>query len=573
MGSLNPLRFPFSQWQMTNCKMENGKCLRLRYNARGVSASGSEALPAFIFCGELMFERYTEKARRVIFFARYEASQFGAPAIEPEHLLLGLMREDKTLTGRFFPRAQVSIESIRKEIEGRTLLRDKISTSVELPLAPETKRVLAYAHEESDRLQHRHIGTEHLLLGLLREERSMAAEILYERGLRLNAVRDEIARQSGADSRNSQKKDTPHLIEFSRDLTEDATNDKLDPLIGREAEIERVVQILCRRTKNNPVLIGEPGVGKTASVEGLAQRIVRSEVPSFLENKRILSLDLSLIVAGTKYRGQFEERLKQIMRELIDNPHYIVFIDELHTLVGAGSAEGSLDAANILKPALSRGELQCIGTTTPAEFRKSIEKDRSLERRFQAVKVPPPSEEEAVEILAGVRERYESFHQVHYTDDALEAAVRQSTRYIPDRFLPDKAIDVIDEAGARVKLRVRSEQGNLEDWSASIGDWSRATASAERLLAAGDSADQDTFVAAEVTRDDIEEVIARWTGIPVTSLKEEDTQKLLRIEPQLHSRVVSQRPGIAALARDIRRSRARLKKTLRQVELILIIVT
>src|SRR5438876_3717267 len=510
-----------------------------------------------------MFERYTEKARRVIFFARYEASQFGAPAIEPEHLLLGLMREDKTLAGRFFPRAQITIESIRREIEGRTILRERIPTSVELPLAPETKRVLHFSHDESDRLQHRHIGTEHLLLGLLREERSMAAQILFERGLRLAAVRDEIARQSGADARH--RKDIPHLLEFSRDLTEDANNDRLDPLIGRDGEIERVVQILCRRTKNNPVLIGEPGVGKTAIVEGLAQRIVRGEVPSFLENKRILSLDISLIVAGTKYRGQFEERLKQIMRELIDNPQYIVFIDELHTLVGAGSAEGSLDAANILKPALSRGEIQCIGATTPAEFRKSIEKDRSLVRRFQAVKVPPPSEDEAIEILDGVRERYETFHQVRYTADALEAAVYQSNRYIPDRFLPDKAIDVIDEAGARVKLRVRSEQGNLEDWSASIGDWSRATASAERLLAAGDSADQDTFVAAEVTRDDIEEVIARWTGIPATSLKEEDTQKLLRIESELHRRVVSQRPAISALARAIRRSRAGLKNLLRPV--------
>ncbi|HEY6071322.1 MAG TPA: ATP-dependent Clp protease ATP-binding subunit [Chthoniobacterales bacterium] len=507
-----------------------------------------------------MFERYTEKARRVIFFARYEASQFGAPAIEPEHLLLGLMREDKTLTGRFFPRAQVSIESIRKEIEGRTLLREKISTSVELPLAPETKRVLAYAHEESDRLQHRHIGTEHLLLGLLREDRSMAAEILYERGLRLNAVRDEIARQSGADARGSQKKDTPHLVEFSRDLTEDATNDKLDPLIGREAEIERVVQILCRRTKNNPVLIGEPGVGKTAIVEGLAQRIVRGDVPSFLENKRILSLDLSLIVAGTKYRGQFEERLKQIMRELVENPQYIVFIDELHTLVGAGSAEGSLDAANILKPALSRGELQCIGATTPAEFRKSIEKDRSLERRFQAVKVPPPSEEEAVEILDGVRERYESFHQVHYTNDALQAAVYQSHRYIPDRFLPDKAIDVIDEAGARVKLRVRREQGNLADWN-EISDWSREPGDA----GVQEDRNEDELVSAKVTRDDVEEVIARWTGIPVTSLKEEETQKLLRIEAELHQRVVSQRPAISALARAIRRSRAGLKNPLRPV--------
>ncbi|MCA1849894.1 MAG: AAA family ATPase, partial [Acidobacteria bacterium] len=346
-----------------------------------------------------MFERYTEKARRVIFFARYEASQFGAPAIEPEHLLLGLMREDKTLTARFLARAQASIDAIRKEVEGRTLMREKISTSVELPLAPETKRVLAYAYEESDRLQHRHIGTEHLLLGLLREERSMAAAILYEKGLRLQAVRDEIARATGVDPRSSQKKDTPHLAEFSRDLTEDAQNDRLDPLVGREAEIERVVQILCRRTKNNPVLIGEPGVGKTAIVEGLAQRIVRGDIPSFLENKKILALDLSLIVAGTKYRGQFEERLKQIMRELVENPQYIVFIDELHTLVGAGSAEGSLDAANILKPALSRGEIQCIGATTPAEFRKSIEKDRSLERRFQAVKVPPPNEAEAVLIL------------------------------------------------------------------------------------------------------------------------------------------------------------------------------
>jgi len=510
-----------------------------------------------------MFERYTEKARRVIFFARYEASQFGAPAIEPEHLLLGLMREDKTLTGRFFPRAQITIEAIRREIESRTLLRERIPTSVELPLAPETKRVLHYSHEESDRLQHRHIGTEHLLLGLLREERSMAAQILFDRGLRLAAVRDEIARQTGADAR--QRKDIPHLLEFSRDLTEDAHNDRLDPLIGRDPEIERLIQILCRRTKNNPVLIGEPGVGKTAIVEGLAQRIVAGEVPSFLENKRILSLDISLIVAGTKYRGQFEERLKQIMRELIDNPQYIVFIDELHTLVGAGSAEGSLDAANILKPALSRGEIQCIGATTPAEFRKSIEKDRSLERRFQAVKVPPPSEDEAVAILGGVRERYESFHQVHYTDEALEAAVRQSTRYIPDRFLPDKAIDVIDEAGARVKLRVRAEQGNLDALMAPLSEWERATYGRAQAPITDDDEDDDQIVMGEVTRTDIEEVIARWTGIPIVSLKEEESKKLLRIEAELHKRVISQRPAISALARAIRRSRAGLKNPHRPV--------
>ncbi|MBV9926531.1 MAG: ATP-dependent Clp protease ATP-binding subunit [Acidobacteria bacterium] len=511
-----------------------------------------------------MFERYTEKARRVIFFARYEASQFGAPAIEPEHLLLGLMREDKTLTARFLARAQTSLEAIRKEIEGRAPLREKISTSVELPLAPETKRVLAFAHEESDRLQHRHIGTEHLLLGLLREERSMAAEILYERGLRLNAVREEVSRQSGNDPRAAQKKETPHLAEFSRDLTEDAANDKLDPLVGREGEIERVVQILCRRTKNNPVLIGEPGVGKTAIVEGLAQRIVRGDVPSFLENKRILSLDLSLIVAGTKYRGQFEERLKQIMRELVENPQYVVFIDELHTLVGAGSAEGSLDAANILKPALSRGEIQCIGATTPAEFRKSIEKDRSLERRFQAVKVPPPSEEEAVSILDGVRERYEAFHQVRYTDDAIEAAVYQSNRYIPDRFLPDKAIDVIDEAGARVKLRERRHAAPRESYyderdRTAAGGFYRPALNSSPLV------EEEDLIMVEVTKDDIEDVIARWTGIPITSLKEEETQKLLRIEDELRNRVIAQRPAISALARSIRRSRAGLKNPHRPV--------
>src|SRR3989454_3554717 len=483
-----------------------------------------------------MFERYTEKARRVIFFARYEASQFGAHAIEPEHLLLGLMREDKTLTGRFFPRAQISIESIRKEIEGRTLLREKISTSVELPLAPETKRVLAFAHEESDRLQHRHIGTEHLLLGLLREERSMAAEILYERGLRLNAVRDEIARQSGHDARGSQKKDTPHLIEFSRDLTDDAANDKLDPLIGREPEIERLVQILCRRTKNNPVLIGEPGGGKTAIVEGLAQRIVSGNVPSFLENKRILSLDLSLIVAGTKYRGQFEERLKQIMRELIENPQYIVFIDELHTLVGAGSAEGSLDAANILKPALSRGEIQCIGATTPGEYRKSVEKDRSLERRFQAVKVNSPTEDEAIRVLQGVRERYEKFHAISYTDEAIQYAVYLSSRYIPDRFLPDKAIDLIDEAGARVKLRQATLPDEVAEMQKRVKFITHRMETAianhefekarfyseeerkekENLRVVREKLKLDDSTTGIVTREDIEEVVGRWTGIAVT---------------------------------------------------------
>src|SRR5712672_2065343 len=373
-----------------------------------------------------MFERYTERARRVIFFARYEASQFGSTTIETEHLLLGLIREDKNLTNRFL-RNSSSIESIRKEIEGRTTIREKVSTSIDLPLSNECKRILAYAAEEAERLNHRHIGTEHLLLGILREEKCVAAEILQERGLRLSSIREELSR-SVVDRQTvaNKPKETPLLSEFSRDLTQAAMDGILDPLVGRDGEIDRVIQILCRRTKNNPVLIGDPGVGKTAIVEGLAQRILDSEVPSFLAEKRILVLDLSLIVAGTKYRGQFEERLKTIMKELIDNPNTIVFIDELHTLVGAGSAEGSLDAANIMKPAISRGEMQCIGATTPSEFRKSIEKDRSLERRFQAVKVPPPNEEDAIKIMFGIKDRYEKFHAVSYMDDAIESAVHAS---------------------------------------------------------------------------------------------------------------------------------------------------
>ncbi len=409
-----------------------------------------------------MFERYTEKARRVIFFARYEASQFGSPYIESEHLLLGLLREDKSLTNRFL-RSHASIESIRKQIEGHTTIREKVSTSVDLPLSHESKRVLAYAAEEAERLSHRHIGTEHLLLGLLREEKCFAAEILRERGLRLSTIREELVRSQSEKVSTSRPKESSLLGEFSRDLTQAAMDNSLDPLVGRENELERMIQILCRRTKNNPVLIGEPGVGKTAIVEGLAQRIADSEVPSFLAEKRILALDLSLIVAGTKYRGQFEERLKTIMKELMESANAIIFIDELHTLVGAGSAEGSLDAANILKPALSRGEIQCIGATTPAEFRKSIEKDRSLERRFQSIKVPPPSEAEAVTILFGIKDRYEKFHAVTYTDEALQASVYNSNRYIPDRFLPDKAIDLIDEAGARVKLRQTTLPEELVD--------------------------------------------------------------------------------------------------------------
>src|SRR6187455_1273864 len=410
-----------------------------------------------------MFERYTERARRVLFFARYEASQLGSISIETEHLLLGLIREGKGLTSRIFARSHLSLENIRKDIEGRTVFREKVSTSVEIPFSAETKRVLQYAAEEADRLLHNYIGTEHLLLGILREERSVAATILMEKGMRLHQVREDIVQLLNEKTTLTRVKETPLLAEFSRDLTESAMKNLLDPLVGRPNELERVQQVLCRRTKNNAVLIGEPGVGKTAIVEGLAQKIFCGDVPHFLADKRILALDISLIVAGTKYRGQFEERLKAIMKELTENPNIIVFIDELHTLVGAGSAEGSLDAANILKPALSRGEIRCIGATTPGEYRKSIEKDRSLERRFQAVKVGAPSESEAVQILEGVKPRYEKFHMVNYTDEAIEGAVYLSNRYIPDRFLPDKAIDLLDEAGARVKLRQATLPSEMTD--------------------------------------------------------------------------------------------------------------
>jgi ATP-dependent Clp protease ATP-binding subunit ClpC len=362
-------------------------------------------------------------------------------------------------------------------------------------------------------------------------------------------------------------------------------DNQLDPLVGRDSELERVIQILCRRTKNNPVLIGEPGVGKTAIVEGLAQRIADGEVPSFLADKRILALDLSLIVAGTKYRGQFEERLKTIMKELMENQNSIIFIDELHTLVGAGSAEGSLDAANILKPALSRGEIQCIGATTPAEYRKSIEKDRSLERRFQAVKVPPPNEADAIKIINGIKDRYEKFHAVSYTDAAIEFAVSHSNRYIPDRFLPDKAIDLIDEAGARVKLRQTSLPEEITEVQKRIKFIVHRMDSAianhefekarfysdeerkerENLRALRDKYHLDDSAAGIVGREDIEDVVSRWTGVPVTSIKEEETQKLLRVEEELHKRIISQEKAISALARAIRRSRAGLKSPARPI--------
>ena len=533
-----------------------------------------------------MFERYTERARRVLFFARYEASQLGSISIETEHLLLGLIREGKGLTSRVFARSHLSLEAIRKEIESRTVFREKVSTSVEIPFSTETKRVLQFSAEEADRLLHNYVGTEHLLLGLLREERSVAASLLVEKGMRLNTAREDIVQLLNEKTTLTRVKDTPLLSEFSRDLTDRGMKNLLDPLVGRSRELERVQQVLCRRTKNNAVLIGEPGVGKTAIVEGLAQRIVRGDVPHFLADKRLLALDLSLIVAGTKYRGQFEERLKAIMKELVENPSIIIFIDELHTLVGAGSAEGSLDAANILKPALSRGEIRCIGATTPTEYRKYIEKDRSLERRFQAVTVAPPSEAEALQVLLGVKDRYESFHHVEYSTEAIEAAVYQSSRYITERFLPDKAIDLIDEAGSRAKLRqagVSDEFGDINrsirvaveqmESAAAQKDYEKAQFFKEQEVIARESLQfvREKFDVkagtrpVDVTKQDIDEVVSTWTGVPLTSINQDESDKLLRMEAELHRRVISQDHAISALSRAIRRSRAGLKAPTRPV--------
>ncbi len=533
-----------------------------------------------------MFEKFTEKAKRVLFLARYEASQAGSKVIGTEHILLGLLKEGEEITRELFSRANISVELLQAELEQKGPSREKVSSSVEIPFSEETKRVLAYAEEEAERLLHPYIGTEHILLGLLRVEDSAAGHLLAERGMRLYSVREDALNMAKRKPLpNKKKKETPFLNEFSRDLTEMAMRGVFDPLIGREDELERVVQVLSRRRKNNPVLLGDPGVGKTAIIEGLAARIVDGSVPPNLLGKRILALDLSLIVAGTKYRGQFEERLKGIIAELTGSEDVIIFIDEIHSLIGAGSAEGSLDAANILKPPLSRGEVQCIGATTPRDYHKYIEKDRALVRRFQAIKIVPPSEEETLSILGGVKERYERFHGVSYVDEALRAAVYQSNRYITDRFLPDKAIDVIDEAGAWVKLRKRTafqEMKKVEreikravegmkgalsrkDFDQAVGFHDEEISlrrKAEELKARYEEENQTIL---EVSRNDVEEVISKWTGIPLSSVMEEEKDKLLNMEQHLHRRIVGQDEAISALARAIRRSRAGLKSPARPV--------
>jgi len=520
-----------------------------------------------------MFEKYNEKARRALFFARYEASKLGSRVIESEHLLLGILREGEETVVNLLTTFDAKPDDLRREIEGERIFVERISSTAELPLSEDAKKILAYATHEAESMLHPAVGSEHLLIGLLRVEGCRAEAVLTAAGLDLYAVREEVLAMAREREAAKVKKDLPFLSEYGRDLTALAIEGTFDPLIGREPELDRIVQVLSRRTKNNPILLGEPGVGKTALVEGLAQRIAGDRVPIFLRRKRIMALDLSLIVAGTKYRGQFEERLKGILKELEESDDLIVFIDEIHALIGAGSAEGSLDAANILKPALSRGAVACIGATTPKEYRKYIERDRSLLRRFQAVTVAPPSSEETFEILAGIRERYELFHKVRYPDPVIRRAVDQSDRYIPDRFQPDKAIDVIDEAGARVKLRRVRDTQNMQRLDDELGDVEREMKDAisnkkfdeavylrereielreDRERLAGDFTDGASV---EVSERDIEEVISSWTGIPVASLRTAEAERLMGMEATLCQWVVGQDKAISAISRAIRRSR------------------
>ena len=530
-----------------------------------------------------MLENLTERARRTLFFARYEAAQAGAKAIGSEHLLLGLLRESDEIVEQLLQHFQLSSEDLQAEL-GPTVVVSEIQTPTELPLAEDSRRILLLAAHEAEVLGQPAVGNEHLMLGILRLEGCSATRALAAHGMSLLAVREELGEIWREREIRKGKRELTALAEFARDLTEFAGSGGFDPLVGREQEVDRIVQILLRRTKNNPVLLGEPGVGKTAIVEGLAQRIASGRVPVQLADRRILALDLSLVVAGTKYRGQFEERLKAILKELKENPEIIVFIDELHVLIGAGSAEGSLDAANILKPALSRGEVTCIGATTLKEYRKYIEKDRSLSRRFQSVVVQPPDEAATLVILQGVRERYEKFHNVRYTEEALRAAVEQAGRYITDRFFPDKAIDVLDEAGARVKLRGAASTERLREIQGEAG---RVVREMKRAISAKDfeaavklrerevglrgeirKMSQTQSVsepAADVERGDVEEVISSWTGIPITTLREDEAGRLARMEEILRQRIVGQQEAISAIARAIRRSRLGVTRGLRPI--------
>ena len=551
-----------------------------------------------------MFERFTDRARKVMQLANQEAQRFNHEYIGTEHILLGLVKEGSGVAANVLRNLDIDLRKIRLEVEKLVQSGPEMVTIGKLPHTPRAKKVIEYSMEEARNLNHNYVGTEHILLGLLREQDGVAAQVLMNLGMKLEDVREEVLSllghgidtgdgdppriPGGASSGTSEpsssskggKSKTPALDSFGRDLTELARQGKLDPVIGREREIERATQVLCRRTKNNPVLLGEAGVGKTAIVEGFAQRVVNGEVPEILAEKRIVVLDLAMMVAGTKYRGQFEERIKAVMNEVRRARNTILFIDELHTLVGAGGAEGAIDAANVLKPALARGEIQCIGATTLDEYRKYIEKDNALARRFQEIIVEPTSKDETIQILKGLKERYEEHHRVQITDDAISAAVEMSERYITARCLPDKAIDVIDEAGARVRLRTMTKPPDLKDIDEDVERLNKEKEEAvanqdfEKAAALRDQADKlrrkkelitkewreksretDGVVDEEV----IAEVVSKMTGIPLTRLSTEDSLRLMNMEGELHKRVVSQEQAVAAVARAVRRSRSGLK--------------
>ncbi|MBX3114636.1 MAG: ATP-dependent Clp protease ATP-binding subunit [Fimbriimonadaceae bacterium] len=540
-----------------------------------------------------MWQRFTERARKVVFFAQEEAQKFGEGYVSTEHLLLGLVRESDSVAARVLEKLGVGLGKIRAEVE-KQLPRGESRPSQDMTLTPRAKRVIDLAYDEARNLNNNYIGTEHLLLGLIREGDGLAGRVLARLGVELDRARREVmslqdnevqtkstekgGKSQSTTSGNAAK--SPTLDEFGRDLTELARDGKLDPVVGRQQEIERVMQILARKTKNNPCLIGDPGVGKTAIAEGLALRIVSGDIPEIMLGKRLIALDMAGLVAGTKYRGEFEERMKKVMEEVRKSDgQVILFIDELHTLVGAGAAEGAIDASNIMKPALARGELQCIGATTQDEFRKYIEKDAALERRFQSVKVREPNEEEAVEILKGLRERYEAHHDVEITDEALLAAVQLSMRYITDRTLPDKAIDLIDEAASRVRLQqslppadVRADKQKLAKMRAELEHLRRH--STEDEIEAKDKEFEELSNSinsreeawrdedkphARVGETEIAGIVQSWTGIPVTRLVEAESQKLLRMEDDLHARIIGQEEAVTAVARAIRRSRSGLK--------------
>ena len=563
-----------------------------------------------------MFERFTEKAIKVIMLAQEEARRLGHNFVGTEQILLGLIGEGTGVAAKVLKSMGVNLKDARVEVE-KIIGRGSGFVAVEIPFTPRAKRVLELSLEEARQLGHNYIGTEHLLLGLIREGEGVAARVLENLGVDLAKVRTQVIRMlgetaevasGGSGSKGSTK--TPTLDEFGSNLTQQASDGKLDPVVGRQHEIERVIQILGRRTKNNPVLIGEPGVGKTAIAEGLAQRINAGDVPDILEDKRVLTLDIGLLVAGTKYRGEFEERLKKIMEEIRGAGNVILVIDEVHTLIGAGAAEGAIDAANILKPALARGELQCIGATTLDEYRKHIERDAALERRFQPVQVGEPSVDDTIEILRGLKERYESHHRLKIADEALIAAATLGDRYISDRFLPDKAIDLIDEAGSRVRLlnsklppaakevdkqlrqvqkekedavreqdytkagelrdkevelreQIRSILQNRKQEPAAAGDQEGSEATAVETVPAIEGADLDRTPM--VTEEDIAQIVASWTGVPVQKLTESESAKLLNMEETLHQRLIGQDEAVKAVSRAIRRARVGLKNPNRPI--------